>query len=142
VLVAFLLGLSGQLGLQRFREGEQRKQTKESLSKELAYLNGQVAGVPTAVVINAPLDQIPADTKIELPTDAKESALASGRYALLSVNLQTKVSQVYIAVERAGEYRGKTLETLSGTMNQVSNAAFYASFREQLDFLAKNIPLL
>jgi len=57
--------------------------------------------------------ELPSEVNVDLPTDAKESALASGRFTLPSVDLQAEVSQMYAAVERAREYRGK-----SGRSNQ------------------------
>ena len=123
------------------RDNELRKQTKISLSKELGYLKEQAASV-----LNTPSPtpnvEAPVEANIDLPTDAKESALASGRFALLSVDLQSNVSQIYAAVDRARDYRGKMLESLSGTMSQVSFPTFLANFREQLEFFGEKIPPL
>ena len=79
VLIAFLLGIFGQFCMQWLRERQQRNQTKLSLRQELGYLKEQVAGVLNTEAGAAPYVDIPADVKIGLPTDAKESALASGR---------------------------------------------------------------
>ena len=107
----------------------------------MGYLKEQVASV-LKTASATPNVELPAEANVDLPTDAKESALASGRFTLLSVDLQAEVSQIYAAVERAREYRGKMLETLSGTMNQVSYPTFLSNFREQLNFLDEKIPAL
>ena len=138
VFVAFLLGVWWQGRQEAKGEEKRRRATKASIASELNGILGSVRKT-FSLWEQAQLGEIP---HVDLSTDAKESAVASGRFTLLELEFQVKVSHIYAVVERAKVYREKMIETLPGTINQTLFPGLSSSFKGQLQHLTEVIPSL
>ena len=146
VLSAFGLGIFGQRRERRRAENRLRSETKNSIAAELQEIQNQ-----TAHLVDVWTDD--SDTLFELvhsnfiaqvyfPTNAKESAVASGRFSLLELGLQKDVSYVYGLVARAIDYSARILDVPPGTMDQSARPMYSTALRTQLDHLMEATPPL
>ena len=148
VFLGFVLGLLAEWFRTKTRENQQRSQTEESIASEL---QGVLKQLPDAIDLLAAQEGLLDEQRphrpdnvpdVDLSADAKSSAVVSGRFALLQTDQQSKISHVYAAVDRARDYRSKMLDTLSGSINQVSFPVFNSRLKGELEHLRERLPKL
>lgn len=84
---------------------------------------------------------------MDLPTDAKESVVNSGKFSLLNLELQQEVSHIYAVIERAQRFLSQMREFVVSPALALSGrdkifASISANFWGQVAHLRENIPSL
>lgn len=100
VFIAFLLGIWGQSAHNRHVNDLQRNETVKSILEELTSLHNRLLDVRKE---RAEEPKVFAMT--DLINNAEMSAVASGRFALLDVDLQLRTSSVYSLVRRLENFQ-------------------------------------
>jgi hypothetical protein len=97
----------------RWEEEQLRLRTQASIAAELQ----RIAESARTFKLWEQQEQNPTPY-IDLSTDAKDSAVSSGRFALLQPELEIRVSEVYTIVEQARAYQARILDALPGLRRQ------------------------
>ena len=138
VFLAFVLGVLWQRHQRTQEEKRLRLETKDALFTELGGIHGEVLDIFAALRARRDMDDIP---DMDFPTDAKESAVTSGRFTLLEVPLQTEVSHVYAVIRQAIDYRSGLLPP-RGVFRPDPYPKIFEQFQERLHHLNERIPPL
>ena len=139
VFLGFLLGAWWQRRQRIQQDDRLRAETKDALLAELTGIHGKVLHIFDS--FRRVLRGIDAIPEVDFVTDAKESAIASGRFTLLEVPLQTEVSHIFAVVGQAVDYRSRLLQPrLSLTPDPYPR--IFEQFEEWLRHLDERIPPL
>ena len=118
VFAAFLLGIWSQSAHRRHVDQELKRDIQNSLREELVNVFGYAKGTTT----KWKTDGTNSLNTESIVVDAKESAVASGRFALLGLPLQRNISIIYNRIAMANQYNAQMTSPIFGA---ISNKGFY-----------------
>lgn len=138
VFFGFLLGIWWERRQDKKKDNRLRLETSTSIVLELRGICGSIAKT-FELWEEKKLSPVP---HIDFSTDAKNSAVASGRFILFCPEIQSKISHAYAVIDRAVDYRSRMLEPRPDHLHASRFTLLSDNFRGQITHLLEVIPPL
>lgn len=143
VFLAYYLAAMQERNKRKAEEREMRNKVRATLDTELTAVKANLDGAVN-LTQEGKIGDIP---NIDLPTDAKESVVNSGKFSLLKPELQLEVSHIYAVIERAEVFLSQMREFVVSPALALSNSGkIFGNIKEnfwgQVQHLRQHIPTL